>query len=225
MTTYTITIKIPKAGNKEIKHNLNLLDSQEDFPEDFFGQEKNVIPIKQLIESQTLRTITPPLLKKLTATLIKEIKLGRRQITVSLNMPSEGTNSSTNTNTSFIDNTPVTPSSSFSPVSPTPKQPLPKIPKPRFPQPTQQKYPNPWGDNKNQPQPLESDDSEPTIILKSNQPKSQTSPPPTNEINPQPPSTNSPKPQSSLNSPEETNTQEAEEITVSYETANLEPDF
>ncbi len=213
MTEYKIIITIPKAGNKRVPIPLDL-GSQEDYPEDFFKQQKNVSLIKEEIEKQTVRKLTDPLLKKLISDIIQNIKLSRRSIVVELDLPSEIPNSIPTTGTS---SSPVT-----SPLSPptstsfTPK-PRNRIPKPDF---TQTSLPDPWSEDNSPPKSREKDDSEPTIILKPKQPTSKASKPPSVSAAP---SSNAPTDDQWDNSSSES--EETPEPSVSYETATNEPDF
>lgn len=202
MTTYTILVKIPKAGNKTISFDLDL-GFQEDYPEDYFRQEENKLLIKQKIESQTLRTVTPSLFTQLLESVIKEVKLGRRQITVSLDLPSIAP-------TSFSASENPLPSI----LTPTQPPTKPKVPKPPLTQtaPRNIGISDPWVDNNQQPT-VSKSNSEPTIMLKPKESGSQTSKVSTA-------STSSPKPDQSALEPIQT-----EEPETSYEIANNQPLF
>ncbi|MGK7883207.1 MAG: hypothetical protein AB4057_01105 [Crocosphaera sp.] len=210
MTQYKITIAIPNAGNKRIPITLDL-GNQEDYPEDYFKQEKNVSPIKEEIEKQTLRNLTDSLLKKLIADIIQNIKLNRRSITVELDLPSAMPNSVSGTNT-------------YSPAvtsPPSPSTPVTPKPRPRIPQPDFTKTPiaDPWSDKNNQAENFEQDDSEPTIIFKPKKPTPRPSTPRSDER--ETPSSYPPIDDQENN----TESEETKEPTVSYETATNEPDF
>ena len=208
MTTYTILVKIPKAGNKTISFDLDI-GFQEDYPEDYFRQEENKLLIKQKIESQTLRTVTPSLFTQLLESVIKEVKLGRRQITVSLDLPSIAPNSSTAPTSFSASENPLL--SISTPTQPSTK---PKVHKPPLAQtaPRNVDISDPWVDNNQQPT-ISKSNSEPTIMLKPKESGSQTS-----KVSVA--STSSPKPDKSVLEPIQT-----EEPATSYETANNEYEF
>ena len=212
MTEYTIIVTIPKAGNKRVPILLDL-GSQEDYPEDFFKQQKNVSLIKEEIEKQTVRNVTDPLLKKLISDIIQNIKLSRRSITVELDLPSAMPNPVSTTGTSSPDPTSLTSSPPSTSVTPKPRN---RIPKPDF---TQTPLPDPWSENNSPPKSREKDDSEPTIILKPKQTTPKASKPPSVSVAP----SSIPTDDEGDNSSSES--EETPEPNVSYETATNEPDF
>ena len=92
MPEYTVTIKIPNAGNKQIPYSVVLVDSYEDYPEDYFRIEENRLNLCQAIQNQSARQISQEQLKRLISEWIQEIKLGRRRTTIILDLVPEGMN-------------------------------------------------------------------------------------------------------------------------------------
>ncbi|HBE20766.1 MAG TPA: hypothetical protein DEG17_01075 [Cyanobacteria bacterium UBA11149] len=126
MPEYTITLKIPNAGNREISHSVFLADFYEDYPEDYFKIENNRSHLCQTIEAQSARQISKEQLKRLIDNWIQDIKQGRRRTTITLDLLPEGipTPNRTPITTEFPTTTPT--------YQPPPKKPNPSLSKPKI---------------------------------------------------------------------------------------------
>lgn len=89
MPNYTVMIKIPNAGNREISYSVDLTDSYEDHPEDYFRSPENRFQLCQTIQNQSARQLSPEQLTRVIQEWIEEIKQGRRQITIILDLSSQ----------------------------------------------------------------------------------------------------------------------------------------
>ena len=87
MSEYTLVIRIPQAGNKEISYSINLNGLHESYPEDYFRQETPRFNISQTIEKQSARKIEAANLSMIIANWISDIKLGRHRTIVTLDLP------------------------------------------------------------------------------------------------------------------------------------------
>lgn len=87
MAQYTIVIKIPNAGNKEICYSVNLEDDI--YPSDYFRDQKNRLHLRQFIENEHLNKISDRDLDLIINTFISKIKpgfRGRIPITIDLSI-------------------------------------------------------------------------------------------------------------------------------------------
>jgi hypothetical protein len=91
MSEYTLVIRIPQAGNKEISYSINLNGLHESYPEDYFRQETPRFNISQTIEKQSARKIDAANLSVIIANWISDIKLGRHRTIVTLDLPLDAT--------------------------------------------------------------------------------------------------------------------------------------
>lgn len=136
MSTFTLKVKIPNAGDKEIEYKLNLEGSAEDYPEDYFRQSKHREQLRVAIENASARKLNSAHLQQLVESWVNEIKQGLPATTVTLNLPPE-TDFSVAKNVSPIKPIPpvynksVGTDSNSSPISTPmpPKMPIPLKPK------------------------------------------------------------------------------------------------
>ena len=87
MSQYTLIVRIPQAGNKEISYFISLSTLYESYPEDYFRQENNRSLISQTIEQQSARTLTSENLTAIISNWIADIKVGRHRTIVTLDLP------------------------------------------------------------------------------------------------------------------------------------------
>lgn len=86
MSKYTLVVRIPQAGNKEINYSVNLSGLNESYPEDYFRQESHRLVISQTIEQQSARKVTPENLNSIIANWILDIKRGFHRTIVTLDL-------------------------------------------------------------------------------------------------------------------------------------------
>ncbi|MBO1072240.1 MAG: hypothetical protein HEQ13_24060 [Dolichospermum sp. DEX189] len=87
MSEYTLVLRIPQAGNKEISYSINLSRLYESYPEDYFRQENHRFLISQTIEQQLARMLTSENLTAIISNWIADIKVGRHRTIVTLDLP------------------------------------------------------------------------------------------------------------------------------------------
>ncbi len=87
MSEYTLVLRIPQAGNKEISYSINLSRLYESYPEDYFRQENHRFLISQTIEQQSARMLTSENLTAIISNWIADIKVGRHRTIVTLDLP------------------------------------------------------------------------------------------------------------------------------------------
>ena len=87
MSEYTLIVRIPQAGNKEISYSINLTTLYESYPEDYFRQENHRSLISQAIEQQSARMLNSENLTAIISTWIADIKVGRHRTIVTLDLP------------------------------------------------------------------------------------------------------------------------------------------
>ena len=87
MSEYTLVLRIPQAGNKEISHSISLSTLYESYPEDYFRQENHRFLIRQTIEQQSARMLTSENLTAIISNWIADIKVGRHRTIVTLDLP------------------------------------------------------------------------------------------------------------------------------------------
>ncbi|WP_445636555.1 hypothetical protein NSTC745_01477 [Nostoc sp. DSM 114161] len=87
MSEYTLVVRIPQAGNREIKYSIQLSGLDENYPDDYFRHEKNRLAISQAIEQQSARKVSPTNLNSIVATWILDIKSGLHRTVVTLDLP------------------------------------------------------------------------------------------------------------------------------------------
>jgi hypothetical protein len=87
MSEYTLVLRIPQAGNKEISYSINLSRLYESYPEDYFRQENHRFLISQTIEQQSARMLTSENLTAIISNWIADIKIGRHRTIVTLDLP------------------------------------------------------------------------------------------------------------------------------------------
>lgn len=132
MPEYTVVIKIPNAGNKEIPYSVQLTGPHEDHPEDYFKVEQNRLQLCQVIQNHSARQISKEQLKRLIDKWIGEIKQSRRRTTITLDLPPEVIFTPNPTAVASDFSAPTTATSTHQPV---PKKPNPSIAKPKIPNP------------------------------------------------------------------------------------------
>lgn len=86
MSEYTLVVRIPQAGNKEISYSINLTTLYESYPEDYFRQENHRFLISQTIEQQSARMLTSENLTAIISNWIADIKVGRHRTIVTLDL-------------------------------------------------------------------------------------------------------------------------------------------
>ena len=86
MSEYTLVVRIPQAGNKEISYSINLTTLYESYPEDYFRQENHRFLISQTIEQQSTRMLTSENLTAIISNWIADIKVGRHRTIVTLDL-------------------------------------------------------------------------------------------------------------------------------------------
>lgn len=86
MPEYTLIVKIPNAGNKEISYSVKLTGSYEDYPEDYFLLENSRSNICQALQTQSGRKLESQQLKWLINEWVHNIKEGRRNTNLSLEL-------------------------------------------------------------------------------------------------------------------------------------------
>lgn len=91
MSEYTLVIRIPQAGNKEISYSINLSGLHESYPEDYFRQENHRFHICQTIEQQSARKVDVGNLSLIVSNWISDIKVGRHRTIVTLDLPLDST--------------------------------------------------------------------------------------------------------------------------------------
>jgi len=91
MSEYTLVIRIPQAGNKEISYSINLSGLHESYPEDYFRQENHRFHISQTIEQQSARKVDAGNLSLIVSSWISDIKVGRHRTIVTLDLPLDST--------------------------------------------------------------------------------------------------------------------------------------
>ncbi|MEW6498311.1 MAG: hypothetical protein AB1589_38295 [Cyanobacteriota bacterium] len=89
MPEYTVVVKIPNAGNKEISCSINLIDSYEDYPEDYFRLDTNLSSLRETLQVRAARQVGDAHLKRLIDEWIRDIKEGRRRTIITLDLSSE----------------------------------------------------------------------------------------------------------------------------------------
>lgn len=87
MSEYTLVVRIPQAGNREINYSINLSGLDENYPDDYFRHEKHRLAISQAIEQQSARKVSPANLKSIISTWILDIKSGLHRTVVTLDLP------------------------------------------------------------------------------------------------------------------------------------------
>ena len=87
MSEYTLIVRIPQAGNKEISYSISLSTLYESYPEDYFRQDNNLSLISQTIEQQSARMLTSENLTAIISNWIADIKVGRHRTIVTLDLP------------------------------------------------------------------------------------------------------------------------------------------
>ncbi len=113
MSQYTLTIILTNAGNKEISHSINLTQTDETYPEDYFYRPDNQTKLQNLIETKTARKVDKIKLNQITNTWLQDIREGLQRTTIRTELP--------------IDILPQDITQSTAPVKPL--QPQPKLPK------------------------------------------------------------------------------------------------
>lgn len=91
MSEYTLVIRIPQAGNKEISYSINLSGLHESYPEDYFRQENHRFLISQTIEQQSARKVDIGNLSLIISHWTSDIKVGRHRTIVTLDLPLDST--------------------------------------------------------------------------------------------------------------------------------------
>jgi len=108
MTEYTIIVKIPNAGNKEVSYSVNLTGLYEDYPGDYFRSKENRQRLCQDIQKECFRTISDENLDQIVAKWISDIKSGFRRTTIALDLPPESPAIPSQTSVSSTTPTPAT---------------------------------------------------------------------------------------------------------------------
>lgn len=88
MSVYTLIVKIPQAGNKEVSYSVTLNKLHESHPEDYFRSDKNRLNLCEAIQ-QSARQVSSVSLDSIISKWISEIKCGLHYTTVTLDLPSE----------------------------------------------------------------------------------------------------------------------------------------
>lgn len=86
MTEFTLKLKIPNAGNKEIYYSVNLTGTDRSYPEDYFNTridrgKANCLSLRQAIENQSLRQVTDEQLEQIIHNWNHGIKYGKSNTT------------------------------------------------------------------------------------------------------------------------------------------------
>ncbi|MBD2775232.1 hypothetical protein [Iningainema tapete] len=89
MPQYTLIIKIPNAGNKQISHTINLTETHEAYPEDYFEIQENKTNLHTTLQTKTARQITQTQLKQIIQQWTSDIKQNLRRTTIPINLPTE----------------------------------------------------------------------------------------------------------------------------------------
>lgn len=119
MSNYTLTIRIPQAGNKEIQYSLDLTGLYENYPEDYFRKPENSLLVHEKLQSDSAREISQPILDLMLAKWIADIKCGLHNTVFITDLPPT---SNMRASANSFDSSP----SSANPVPnyPQPKKPL-----------------------------------------------------------------------------------------------------
>jgi hypothetical protein len=119
MSNYTLTIRIPQAGNKEVQYSLDLTGIYENYPEDYFRKPENSLLIREKLQSDSAREISQPILDLMLAKWIADIKCGLHNTVFVADLPP--TNNMRSSTSSFA---PPLSSLNQVPNYPQPKKPL-----------------------------------------------------------------------------------------------------
>jgi hypothetical protein len=122
MPEYTLVVRIPQAGDREINHSINLEGLDEDYPADYFRQPVRREEIARTIETKSARQLSPNHLNAAIDKWIDEIGRGIRRTHVTLELPP-----------SVASSPPVHPPAPVAvekPPTPTPPSPKPRLPFP-----------------------------------------------------------------------------------------------
>ncbi len=89
MAEYTLSIRIPQAGNHEVSYRLPLGGLYESYPEDYFRNEQHRDALCQFIQDQSKRQVTPRDLDAMISKWVADIRCGMYRTVVTLELPSE----------------------------------------------------------------------------------------------------------------------------------------
>lgn len=87
MPEYTLVVKIPNAGNKEISYSVNLTVAETRYPEDYFAIEDHKSCLRESIQTKTVRQVSDIQLKRIIYEWTEDIKQNLRRTTVTVDLP------------------------------------------------------------------------------------------------------------------------------------------
>jgi hypothetical protein len=87
MSNYTLTVRIPQAGNKEIQYSLDLTGLYESYPEDYFRRSENRDLVRAKLQSDSAREISQSNLDSMIAKWIADIKCGLHNTVFTADLP------------------------------------------------------------------------------------------------------------------------------------------
>lgn len=87
MSQYTLTIIITNAGNKEISHQIQLTETYETYPEDYFIIPNNQTQLQNIIETKTARKVDKIKLQQIINTWLQDIREGLHRTTIRTELP------------------------------------------------------------------------------------------------------------------------------------------